>query len=205
MSDQTPSAAPGWYQAPGDPDGTQRYWDGTNWVGGPEPISQQAPPTAGSYDSAGASPGMTPSGRTLATAGQRIGARLIDTVIVVAIGVFMIAAIVGTDVGDVSAGFLLGGIAFGFLYEAVTVSLLGGSPGKLILGLAVVTADTDETPPGWTAGILRWIPGLVSNIPVIGPIIGLVIFIVSLVWLFNDEQRRTVYDRIAKTMVIQTN
>lgn len=28
---------PGWYQAEGDPPGTQRYWDGSAWQGGPQP------------------------------------------------------------------------------------------------------------------------------------------------------------------------
>ena len=50
MSDQTP---PGWYHAEGDPPGTQRYWDGSVWVGGPQPAGQPAaggpgrPPWAG--------------------------------------------------------------------------------------------------------------------------------------------------------------
>jgi uncharacterized RDD family membrane protein YckC len=51
---------------------------------------------------------------------------------------------------------------------------------------------------------MRWIPSLVGNIPVIGFLIYLVVFVLSLVWLFNDPKRQTVYDRIAKTMVIQT-
>lgn len=29
---------PGWYAAAGDPPGTQRYWDGRQWVGEPQPI-----------------------------------------------------------------------------------------------------------------------------------------------------------------------
>ncbi len=35
----------GWYHAPGDPEGTQRYWDGAQWIG--EPQAQQATPPAG--------------------------------------------------------------------------------------------------------------------------------------------------------------
>ena len=35
-------------------------------------------------------------------------------------------------------------------------------------------------------------------------LISLVVFVLSLFWLFNDPKRQTVYDRIAKTMVIQT-
>lgn len=33
----------GWYYAPGDPEGTQRYWDGAQWIGDPQSIAPQAP------------------------------------------------------------------------------------------------------------------------------------------------------------------
>jgi len=33
--------AAGWYRAEGDPPGTQRYWDGTQWVG--DPVYEPAP------------------------------------------------------------------------------------------------------------------------------------------------------------------
>jgi uncharacterized RDD family membrane protein YckC len=191
---ETPSTPAGWYPAPGDPAGTHRYWDGVAWQGEPQPIQGAAVPS---------SP-MTPHGQTLATAGQRIGARLIDTVIVFGIVLAVIAAALGSGFGEFNAGVLILGIAFGFAYEAAMVALKGGSLGKLILGLAVVREDTGETPPGWEPGIKRWIPGLVGNIPFIGVLISLVVFVLSLFWLFNDPKRQTVYDRIAKTMVIQT-
>ncbi|HAY67411.1 MAG: RDD family protein [Acidimicrobiaceae bacterium] len=192
---ETPSTPPGWYAAPGDPAGTHRYWDGVAWQGGPQPI-QDAPAAAGG--------GMTAHGQRLATAGQRIGARLIDTVIMVIIVIAILAAIFGSGIGEFNAGVLILGIAFSFAYEAAMVALKGGSLGKLILGLAVVREDSGLTPPGWEPAIMRWIPGLAGNVPVIGPLISLVVFVLSLIWLFNDPKRQTVYDRIAKTQVIQT-
>jgi len=56
MSDMNTARAAGWYQAEGDPPGTQRYWDGAAWQGGPQvaPDSSMgasgfgAPPTSGS-------------------------------------------------------------------------------------------------------------------------------------------------------------
>ncbi len=36
----------GWYYAPGDPEGTQRYWDGAQWIGEPQPVPQQPAPAA---------------------------------------------------------------------------------------------------------------------------------------------------------------
>jgi len=53
MSDNNPSRAAGWYQAEGDPPGTQRYWDGSAWQGGP----QVAPES--SLGAAAVSPPMT--------------------------------------------------------------------------------------------------------------------------------------------------
>lgn len=32
------AAAPGWYHAEGDPDGTERFWDGSSWTQGPRPV-----------------------------------------------------------------------------------------------------------------------------------------------------------------------
>ena len=34
---------PGWYPADGDPPGTQRYWDGMQWQGGPQAMGGPAP------------------------------------------------------------------------------------------------------------------------------------------------------------------
>lgn len=61
MSDMSTSRGAGWYHAEGDPPGTQRYWDGAAWQGGPQvspdgalgaasvgATAVGAPPTAGS-------------------------------------------------------------------------------------------------------------------------------------------------------------
>ena len=197
---ETPSTPPGWYPAPGDPEGTNRYWDGEMWQGGPQPIGGGA----GGYSPAGSAEGMTPHGARLASAGQRIGARLIDAVIVFVLIFLVIAAIVGGGATDISFGLLIIGILFSLAYEVATTALLGGTPGKLMLGLKVTTADTGLTPVGWEPAIKRWLPSLAGNVPVIGPILSLGIAIVSLVWLFNDPKRQTVWDKVGNTYVIQT-
>ncbi|MFT6761535.1 MAG: putative RDD family membrane protein YckC [Candidatus Aldehydirespiratoraceae bacterium] len=47
----------GWYYAPGDPEGTQRYWDGAQWIGEPQAVPQApAPPPPGGYPAPGAQP-----------------------------------------------------------------------------------------------------------------------------------------------------
>ena len=34
----------GWYYAPGDTEGKQRYWDGAQWIGEPQAVPQQPAP-----------------------------------------------------------------------------------------------------------------------------------------------------------------
>ena len=70
MSDNGGSAGAGWFQAEGDPPGTQRYWDGSAWVGEPHPVPQPAAPPppspsapyqqAPAYQPAGANPSFPP-------------------------------------------------------------------------------------------------------------------------------------------------
>ena len=52
--------APGWYNAEGDPPGSQRYWDGAQWVG--DPVFEPAPAAAGTMPGAMplAAPGQPP-------------------------------------------------------------------------------------------------------------------------------------------------
>lgn len=41
---------PGYYSAEGDPPGTQRYWDGNGWQGGPQIIPSQTAAIPNPYD-----------------------------------------------------------------------------------------------------------------------------------------------------------
>ncbi len=88
---QTPA---GWYHAEGDPPGTTRYWDGTQWVGEPQPSTPQAavPPTgqpmqvppmntaAGGGFGQGEWAGAVTAPR-LAEVSARIGGRLLDSIV----------------------------------------------------------------------------------------------------------------------------
>ena len=89
------------------------------------------------------------------------------------------------------------------VYEVGFVGALGGTPGKLILGLRIVAQEDGRTPPGWDKAALRYAPDLVILIPVIGGLASLVIVVLSLVWLGTDDRRRTVYDRVATTYVVK--
>lgn len=176
---------PGWYYAQGDPPGTHRYWDGAQWVGGPQPVTAASAP--------GYMAGGMASGMPLAEPGTRILARLIDVVIVF-VAALVIAVIVGVSGNQFGLQLLFA--AAGVFYEVGFTALKGGTPGKMIMGIGVTTT-AGVRPPGWGPAVIRWVVTAI-------PCIGFVVFIVSLVFLFTDEQHRTVGDRAAGTLVVKT-
>ena len=91
MSDSS-QMQPGWYYAQGDDPGTQRYWDGTQWVGGPQPVGQ-AQDAVGGYG--GSSVGVP------AEWGQRFVAYLIDFGIMIgAYIVLIILTAIGSAINE---------------------------------------------------------------------------------------------------------
>lgn len=181
---------PGWYYAQGDPLGTHRYWDGQQWVGGPQPVAATGGMMGGMPAPAY---GGSSSGFALAEPGTRIVARLIDVVIMF-IAAFIIALVVGVE--DNQIGLQLLFAAAGVIYEVGFTALKGGTPGKTIMGIGVTTT-AGVRPPGWGPAVIRWVVTAI-------PCVGLVVFIVSLVFLFTDAQHRTVGDRAASTLVVKT-
>ena len=181
---------PGWYYAQGDPPGTMRYWDGGQWVGEP---TTQSPTYA------------APGGRSYGTAGARLGARIIDAIIVI-IPTFILAAVM-LDTDDLTSGsnfgFALLGLIIGILYEVGFVATRGATPGKSILGLKVITEDGQD-PPGWGPAFMRWLPALVGILGTIGSVLSLILAIASGVMISSDDENRSVPDRVGKTRVIRT-
>lgn len=112
-------------------------------------------------------PGRGPT--LLANGGQRVGARIIDTVIVYAViivlyiifGVGMLAASSSSSrtTGSVAAGglivFFLASFAMVVLYEVVTTATMGATLGKKMLGLSVINSRNGQK-PGFGAALLRW-------------------------------------------------
>ncbi len=210
--------APGWYNAEGDPAGTTRYWDGEQWVGDPVHTPVGSPSGGGAVGAAG-------GGLRLASPGSRIGARLIDFIIIVILALVIFVPVIGdvidsidalgpnptdSQVQDVVTGAIednfsrfailgLGSILWDFLW----VALAGGTPGKLMLGLRVARPDTGESPPGFAKAALRSLNRLLSLIPGFGGLIVGLVGLASLIMLFSDDQHRTVMDRIATTVVIK--
>lgn len=198
MSDTPPSQPAGWYHAQGDPPDTQRYWDGSQWQGGPQP----RPPTAAST---GAGSG------DLASPGQRLLARLIDWAVWITISMVLALVLgggrstVGTEV--TTGASLIAGVISTLLiiaYEVWFVANKGGTPGKLVLGLAVADAATRATPVDYATSVKRVVPILIQFVPVLGPLVSLAIGLISVVLIFSDRQRQTIWDKIAGTVVVRT-
>lgn len=161
----------------------------------------------------------SPTGQPLADPWMRVLARFLDGLILAVVFGTVFAAIVLS--GDDSAGFagfgadasfgkvyLIGllGVAVGFVWDAVLTKQYGGTPMKLAFGMRVVRAD-NGAPVEWSHAIIRWaIPGALSllPIPVLPGLVNFVILIVSLVFLFTKPLRQTVWDQVAKTLVVKS-
>ncbi len=88
MSDTPGQPAPGWYYAQGDPANTQRYWDGSSWQGGPQPIATPGNPM---QNPIGYGVGTSSDGEPWPNPWPALGARIIDAIIWIFI--FMILAV----------------------------------------------------------------------------------------------------------------
>lgn len=193
-------AGPGYYAAQGDPAGSVRYWDGSQWS------SEPMPPPPGWEDGA-------PDSR-FAGFWIRVGASLLDGLItLILVAPFLFPTIKDTfdqlDAGveadqidtSVPPAVYLVGIATTGVF-ILMVAFLGGTPGKLILKLRITSEDGSTTPPGLGRAGRRALPQIIGSVPLIGPLVGLAAAILSVVWVNTDHERRSAYDRIAGTRVV---
>ncbi|MEO0494814.1 MAG: RDD family protein [Actinomycetota bacterium] len=195
---------PGWYHASGDPDGTVRWWDGSTWSDEPVP-----PP-----------PGWSDPYRSTGTGGEeryakalvRVFASIIDGIIAVIVVIPFMLDYLRDVFDDVDAGgdgssvpipgeLIVVGIALSIVFFLM-VAYLGGTPGKLVLGLRITHDDGRRTPPGLAKAFLRSIPAFLAALPAVGQLISLLVPLISLFTVITDDERRSVYDRIAGTRVV---
>ena len=204
MAEQAP---PGWYQAETDPPGTHRYWDGTNWSAETRPAAPA--PRTGDYEM---QPGTemragqrtTPYGRTIASPWKRIGARIIDVILLGIIGFVLFRDSFDWQSGAVEAptlGETLIVLAIGAAYEIGFTALRAATPGKMAVGIEIVPQEGAPTGPGlgWSQAALRWVPNLASPI---NDWLGTIVSLASLILIFSDDMRRSVFDFVGKTYVV---
>lgn len=192
MSDAPQTQPPGWYYAQGDPPGTQRYWDGSSWQGGPQPVP-------------GGDVGVADSvAGNLAEPVKRIGARVIDGIIWFIITI-VVSLIFGG--GSFSAG-IVASIIIGLLvvaYEVVMVGTQGGTVGKLLLGMKVVNEDGSAA--DYQTGLRRMYLYIafifIGLIPILGQLLNFIVAVAGLVMLFTDARHQTPWDKVGKTLVVE--
>lgn len=190
-------APPGWYRTEADPDGIERYWNGVAWS--EETRDVMAPPVVAAKASSGER--LTPHGRRVGSPGARIGARLLDVIIVGIISVPIVD--VSVDGGQLAYPTMRDAVlavAVGAAYEILFTAFMGATPGKMALGLEIVRKETGQTPLGLVPAVMRWAPNLLG---VVNTSLGFVVFLASAVLLFADRMRRTVFDFAGQTYVVR--
>jgi uncharacterized RDD family membrane protein YckC len=142
----------------------------------------------------------------LATIGRRVGARLLDGVIVGLPLTILVFAVSDVDQAKSTvhtplwAQLLAAAVAA--VYEVVLIRLWGQTVGKRMLGIRVARI-TDGAVPDWTASAVRY---LLPVLPLLLPIPG--IFVLSMVIYLAavvDPLRRGWHDRAAGTIVVKAS
>ncbi|HKT29876.1 RDD family protein [Dyella sp.] len=142
-----------------------------------------------------------------ATRGQRLGAALLDGVIIaVCVMPFIFIAAVYRDVNSglrpaiwpMLAGLIGFGLVIGvFVYNCILLSRNGQTIGKRTLNIKIVRSNGEAVTLSRVI-FLRWLPvALMGAIPIIGRFIGLADSLV----IFGNE-KRCIHDYIADTIVI---
>lgn len=188
------SMQPGWYYAQGDAPGTQRYWDGTQWVGGPQPVGQA--------QDAGFAGGGAGAG-TPAEWVQRFVAYLIDAGIIVGIVIVgQILAAIGGSIAE-SLGVILGlltivGYIGYFIWNfVVRQGQTGQTIGKAQQGIKLVRDDTGQ-PVGGGMAFVRYLVAQLISFVTCG-IAGLL----DVLWPLWDADKKRLTDKILNFSVVQ--
>lgn len=144
--------------------------------------------------------------KELAGMGSRLGARIIDWILVVVASVIVLIVLFGglgrTERGFFAALFLslLVIAAIVLLYEWTMIAVLGQTLGKKWTGVKVIRADNGAV-PGWGKSFVRWlIPGLVNIIPVVGNIAFLLVYLSPVF----SKTRQGWHDMAAATVVVKS-
>lgn len=118
---------------------------------------------------------------------ERFLAMLIDAVILV-----IPSAIIQFILPDILS-FIVG-VALGIGYVVYFWTTTGSTPGKMVMKLKVVNAQTGELLDPGTA-VLRYVGYFVSALPLY----------LGFIWVAFDENKEGFHDKIAKTRVIKTS
>lgn len=149
---------------------------------------------------------LTVAGRNVALASpwRRLGARIIDIIVVGALYFSVSYALLGYDWDVSNIGLFLTAAAMGaaieVAYEVTLVATRGQTLGKMATKIKVIRAGDGQL-PGWNSSLRRWsIPGLTRFIPHIwvGTLVAWLCYL-SLTW---GRNHRGWHDMVAGTIVV---
>jgi len=212
--------APGWYSAQGDPPGTIRYWDGTQWIG-----DAVAGPASAAGQATEPQPTRMPGTQQVSPGMRCLGRALDWLILVIPFAIFIVSDVGGSDPFfnsdnggfsfqinshrmDTAIEFLVVGLV-PFIWQAAWTFQTGSTPGKKFTGSEVVKASGIGRPSLGQAAIrsassLVLLPVAASkglNEPM--AVVMILIAVISLVLLMFDARQRTVMDYFANTAVVQ--
>lgn len=162
--------------------------------------NRYAPPTAVVEDVR-----VEAGGRVLAGRGARLGAALIDVLILLAV-LFAIGLVTpispfapggGGFVGSLVLSYVLGMAAFAAVHGWL-LATQGQTVGKKLLGLRIVRTDGSRASFGRVFGLRYALNGALASIPVVGTLYALL----DVLLIFRDS-RQCLHDQIADTIVVQ--
>jgi uncharacterized RDD family membrane protein YckC len=172
---------------------------------------------------------VTPDGVPLASPWLRLVARFADTlitsVLALAAGAYYAAQMMtlarpqleavaagtpGADLStllddpaftDVMLRYTFVGLLVGGVYSVVLTRLLGGTLGKLMVGVRVRPWD-EAGRPTWGQALARWLTReVIAQITFAG--IGSVYWIMDTLWLLFDPRRQCLHDKLPGTVVVR--
>ncbi len=117
--------------------------------------------------------------------GTRLVAWLIDAIII-GLPTFVVGMILPMPLGNIL------GLVAGIAYQVYFWTTTGQTPGKMVMGLKVVSAETGELLDTGGAAI-RYVGYIVSGIPLA----------LGYLWVIWDPKHEAWHDKIAKTKVIK--
>lgn len=127
----------------------------------------------------------------------RVGASIIDSILLLIIIVPILSAIYGAEYWE-GESFILGGwdILFNYFLPAVVVivfwSYKSATPGKMIAKIKIVDAKTGEKPStGQLIG--RYLGYYISTIPLL----------LGIIWVGLDRRKQGWHDKLAGTVVVR--
>jgi uncharacterized RDD family membrane protein YckC len=170
----------------------------------PASINPYAAPASNVLRTPGAAEGLEPAGRL-----RRLLCAFLEAfVFMLAASPIIIAAVISAEKSAPAEAPEFNPVLLGLgivlvlavaIYQLVMLATRGQSIGKRMLGIRIVTHPDGANPGGVKTILLRgFVPGIISNIPLLGPIFSLV----NICFIFRED-RRCIHDLIAGTQVVK--